>query len=385
MLIGYFILFLAILIASIAAAIAASAANKNRSRSSRGGFYLVTRVIELFIRIWFYKSIMDNHSGYRTSRKKPGRPLHKAVFGFVFGEGDPRQQWSEQEKRNVIAYIQANKGIITLEELVALSGKNSDQAQQLINQYLLEYEGSPEVTDRGTIVYLFPELLRTTRQNTETVSLQAPPKKQLVKFSDNPGKTNGWISFFNVFNLLFSSYFLGNILINPITYVKDKFIVDFSLVYQAVYNFLAEISVNPNTIILIGLGIVPAAFSFFFFLIPAIRNLKRKRLNNYIKRENLLKRIYSYLFSKPLKADPGEVRPAGPDETPTGGIQFRQQVFDRFAAEKHADIEETPEGKTVYNFTEFKEEIEDVDAYRSRVNLADYSVGETVFDSGKPV
>ena len=357
--------------------------NRDSRRSGKGGgFYLVIKVVELFIRIWFYGGMIRSLDRYEQPRKK-GRPLHKSVFAYVFGEPDPNKDWEEEEKKFAISYIQGKKGVICLEELMAITGKNRESTQQLINRYLIEFEGSPEVTENGTIIFVFPELLRTTGTAAPEVYLHHTAKKSLVPFSYNEKKTNGWLSFFNVFNVLFSSYFLGHVLFYPLTYVPAKLHITFSFVYDILYVFLTDLVADPNRLIFIALGIVPLSFSVLFFLVPLVRNIRRGKINNAIKQENLRKRIYRYLIVKPLQANPAEIVPASEEEQPADAPRYVRRVFDEFAAEKQGDIEQSGKDVFLYNLNEFKREMDDIQSYRNTVNPGDYAVGKTVFDTNE--
>lgn len=385
MLVGYFILFLVILIAAVLAAIGIAFGGKGRSRGSKGGvFYLVIKLFQLFARIWFWGQILK---GPRERRER-GRPLHKAVFAFVFGDPDPNKEWETIEKKHVISFIQSHKGVITLEELMTITGKNTEGANQLINRYLLEFEGEPQVTDDGSILYFFPELLRTARSVTDRtiVSLHNPARKQLVPFNLNQKKKNRWIGFFNGFNLAFGSYFFYYALTSPdlvLEFVRRSLVIDFALVYRFLNTFLQEVTANSHIIILIGLGFVPLVFSFFFYFIPFMRNIRRKQQNEEIKKENLRKRIYSYMHSNPLGVDPRAIQPAAESETPKKSDKLKEKVIKQFVGEKYGDVETTGSGGYIYVLKEYQRQIEDVENYRNSVDLGKYAVGDTVFDSGE--
>jgi hypothetical protein len=386
MLVGYFILFLVILIAALVAAIGISFSGKNRSRSSKGGaFYLVIKLFELFARIWFYGQIIK---GPRMQRRKKGRPLHQAVFAFVFGEPDLNAEWENEERKFVISYIQSHKGVITLEELMAITGKNTEEANLLINRYLLEYEGEPQVTDDGSIVYFFPGLLRTAGGITarQPVSLRNPRKKVLVPFNLNAKKKNRWIGFFNGFNLAFGTYFLYYATTKPqlmMETFRNKIVIDFALVYRFLNSFLSGIADNPPALIAVSLGIIPLSFSFFFYVIPFIRNMRRKKENEEIKKENLRKTIYRYIHMNPMNVNPGEIQARGEDESPKKSEKFKDSVIKKFVGEKYGDVETMGENAYMYKLPELQRQINDVRAYRDSIDLSAYDVGETVFDSGE--
>lgn len=385
MLVGYFLLFLAIFLAAVVASIAVSAGGRGRSssRSSKGGaFYLVIKLFELFARIWFYGQIIKG-----PSARKRGRPLHKAVFAFVFGEPDVNKDFETNEKKYIISFIQSHKGAVTLEEFMSMTGKDSYEANELINRYLLEYEGEPRVTDNGAIVYFFPELLRTaeTVEAMREVSLGTPPRKRPVPFNYNKQSKNRWIGFFNGFNIFFGAYFSYYALFEPNLpfMVGNKLIVDFALVYRFLNDFLQGLADNPPALVFIALGIVPLSFSFFFYLIPIIRNARRKGENEAIKRENLRKRIYRTIRANPLAVDTATMRGADEEERPKNMPRFIEDEVKRFAASKQADVEARADGTYTYSITELDREIKDVEVFRNSVRLSDYAVGKKIFDSGE--
>ena len=273
MLVGYFVLFILLLFAALLASIAGSAASRNtRSRSRMGGFgsfYLTTRLVQLFISLWMYSS-----SGKK--RSKHSRPLHQSVFAFVFGEKDPEKGWELYLKKTAIRFIQTHKGIISLDELIKLTGRTHREANDLMNEMLREYEGSPQVTDDGTIFYQFPALLSTT-EDTSRIAEFSANDKALQPFNENPKKTNRWIVFFNGFNLVFGSYFLYYSLSLPIEPTDG-----FARFFLIVGNLLSNIG-NPINFLLYGLGVIPVAFSIVFFVVtmlqpPSASSFWRKRM-----------------------------------------------------------------------------------------------------------
>ncbi|HOX31281.1 MAG TPA: hypothetical protein PLB91_03065, partial [Spirochaetales bacterium] len=157
MLVGYFLVFVALALLAVFASIAVSASGGSRdSRDNRrggglGGLWLTSRLIDSIVRVWFYSELFRDprDRAYARERRAQKRPLHKAIFSFVFGDGDPDQGWDELEKKAVIAFLQANKGIVTMPEFMAITGLPPAQAEDRINRYLYEFEGSPEVSPGG--------------------------------------------------------------------------------------------------------------------------------------------------------------------------------------------------------------------------------------------
>ena len=392
MLVGYFVLFITLLVLAVLASIAASMANRGEGRrsSSAGGFlsfFFVVRVFQVFTWIWLSSGMGDYK---RRPARRQGRPLYRSVFAYVFGEEDPNKQWTDQEKTFILSFIRGRKGVLTLDELMVMTGRSPDKAQGLLNQLLIEWEGEPAVTREGTLVYLFPGLLKSRRteiEQAERTPLANPRRKRLARFADNSAKTNRWISFFNGFNSLFSVYFLGLALLNPepvYEFVRGepRMRLDFAALYHFVQRLLDSVGVEAATsVILIVLGIVPLAFSLLFFLVPLVRRRRLKKQNEAIKQENLRKKIYFHVLGSADQFDPQEVHSETRDENPSDERGFVQQVVDDLAARQSAEVEQS-EGRLVYRFPELARQLSDVREFRKRVDLSRYAPGETVFDSG---
>jgi hypothetical protein len=385
MLVGYFVAFVAIGVLAIVASFAASAASKdNRDRGDRGGgfggMYLAMRLLDMLLRMWFWSSII------KDPRRKPkeGRAFYKSVFGFVFGEGDPNAGWDDEERKHIISYITAHKGVITLEELMALTGRDTEPANALLNRFLLEFEGEPGVTDNGTVVYSFPALMRgsqSTARSIGQVSLQNPSTKRLMPFSANKKKTNGWIIFFNAFNLAFGSYFLVIGLTQGVAALAKHGPALFSMTG----NLLSQIGVaNPLPGMEIGLGLIPVAFSLVFFLVPIFRMARVNRRNAEIRMEAMRKRVLAHIVSSPSQVDPRDVRPTGTALDPKNFPAVANRMVERFAAAMGAEpIVQEQAGVFAYRFKELERQIGDVTQFRNGIDLRQYEIGKTIFDSGK--
>ena len=277
-----------------------------------GGMYIILQLFDLILRMWFWSSILKDP---RRKPKKEGRAFYKSVFGFAFGEGDPNQGWDEAERKYIISYIRAHKGVITLEELMALTGREMDAANALLNRLLLEYEGEPGVTDDGTVVYSFPELMRTTeaaRQDTGPVPVLNPSTKRVIPFSANKPRTNGWIIFFNAFNLAFGSYFLVISLVQGTAALAKTG----PFLYSFAGNFLLRAGISPVPLLEVVLGIIPVAFSVVFFLVPLVRKIRLAQRNDDLRQETLRRRMMAHVLSSPSHVDPRDVRPTGTNLDP---------------------------------------------------------------------
>ena len=287
MLVGYFALFMAIALVALVASVAVSFSGSSDDRDDRrgggiGGLLLLSNIFDLIVRIWFYSELVktiDDPYGERR-RATPKRPLNHAVFSFVFGDGDPNADWQTRERKSVVSYIQANKGVIALPEFMAITGKSPQEAEEAITSYLVEFGGSPEATEDGTVVYRFDELLRRSDTKESLFGFSAPLKKT-KNFSSNPKKLNGWFIALNGVNLLFGSYFLFNAM--TVGMITQKAQITGGTYLYAVALMLFSGVGNPVSFVASVLGGVPLAFAALFYGIPAVRRFREKSENERIR------------------------------------------------------------------------------------------------------
>jgi hypothetical protein len=386
MLVGYFVLFVALALLSVFAMLAASTAggrgrDRRRGPDAGGLMFLVIRMLDFALRMWFWSSLFGGMGGQRQRRPR-GRPLYQGVFGFVFGEPDPNRGYDEELRRHAIAVIRARRGVITPEELMAITGRDAQSAERLANRWLVEFEGEPGVTEEGTLIYSFPELLRSSAEEQRNFTREpgSPPQRVPVPFDGNPRKTDNWIMFFNIVNLLFGGYFLF------VSYAPRAAVglgSSFTWLYQVTASLVTAAGAHPAQLLAVALGVVPAAFSVLFFVVPAVRRSSLNRHNEEIKTEALARRIYARVLENPSRFDLRDIRPLGADSDPRTFEQVRQRLFDRFAAAHEAEPEALPDGGFVYRFKDLERGRTDLARYRESVDLGKFAVGKTVFDSGQ--
>jgi hypothetical protein len=392
MLVGYFALFMLIALAALMLSVAgSSSSNSNsRSRNSGGGFFLASGIFDLIIRIWFYseltKSLDRTYSGNfggTGGRSRPkGRPLHQAIFSFVFGEMDPNREAESAEKKALIAWLQQNSGLISLPEYMALTGKPLTEAEEGILAACSEFGGMPEVTGDGTIVYRFDSLLLRADRSDRSFGNASAPLKRLKQFSANKKGMNKWFALINTVNLFFGAYFFYHALFTG-AIVSAEQLKAGPWLYGMTYVLSSHLSANPLPLITVGLGLVPLAFSFLFWLIPALRYFREKRENQRAKFENLRKIGFQRIWSKPRSLSAGDITGPSPEASPQNISAARDRIIKDMALYSMPEIAEDPPGNTVYNFIDLEREKEDIARYRAGISPGDSELGKTVFDSGE--
>ncbi|MDR2194956.1 MAG: hypothetical protein LBP19_10945 [Treponema sp.] len=397
MLIGYFALFMLLALAALVISMGGGSSENSNGRSSRGGgLYLAGSIFNLIMRIWFYSELTKSLDPYyygSTRRRPKARPLHKAIFSFVFGDGNPNADWDSREKQAVIAYIQANKGVISLPEFIMLTGKKQLDAEEAITAYCAEFGGSPEATDDGTVVYQFDELL--VRADTRDRSFGgSSPVKLLEPFSSNKAGMNTWFCIINGVNVIFGGYYLYNALttgaVGIITSIArngekiSRFVSQAtgeaaSYLYGITYALFTGISSNPLPVITVGLGVVPLVFSLLFWLIPALRAGVVKKRNEAVKIENLRKIAFARVWSSPRNIQTADIAANTPEAQPANLDTVQDRLIKEIGTYSQPEVSIGDTGAALYSFPELEREKRALQTYRAGVTAQD--LGGTVFDT----
>ncbi|MDR2601397.1 MAG: hypothetical protein LBC53_02950 [Spirochaetaceae bacterium] len=388
MLVGYFVLFMLIALAAMLLSVAASAANNNSERrDSGGGFYLLSGIFNLIIRIWFYseltKAVTGDYGAPRQKRPK-GKPLYKAIFSFVFGDGDPNADIETREKKAFIAYVQANNGLISLPEFMTITGLPPVEAEERIVSYCAQFAGYPEASEDGVVMYRFNQLLLNAAKTGTVYNEFSAPIKRLKTFSSNQKKLNFWFSLLNGVNLIFGGYFFYNAMHTGQILTQAQF-NEASQLYGITYLiFYQMLGIgDPVPLLLYGLGLVPLVFSAFFWGTPAIRSLLVKKENQKIKMDNLRKFGYKAVLDSPLCVTPSAIKPTAPECTPDSPQTAASQIIKEIGAYSQPEVQISENGETVYVFNDLERELKSMD--KARKSSRGESLGGVVFDSGEEV
>lgn len=181
---------------------------------------------------WLWWFIMPNwmsggYGGYGQRYDAWGRPIEAprprellegpkkkfiySVFDFVFGPARPEPDKLADE-REILGYLRAHDGRITATDLVGMFGWSYHKAEEEVTRLLVDYDGDPEVTDDGVIIYQFPKLLKSAN---ETALSPSKPKSVSQRLESRPALTGNsktadvLIGAFAGFNLVVS-FFAAN-------------------------------------------------------------------------------------------------------------------------------------------------------------------------------
>lgn len=260
------LIVLAIIALALAAAAASQQGNDRRDNRSGGGMIFIPR-------IWFGPDLFRMFD-YRYDRRRPAKKIDsdskmnflEAIFSFLFGDGDPNADLEERRWQAIASVVKANGGVVVAEQVAPflsdLGQGWSKEFEDFMIPVLSRFNGDPQVSPEGGIVYQFPEL-QVTAQERRKISppqfLQELPRK----FSNaSSGQIMGAIA-------LGSANFIGALALGSM--LQD----------QALVASAGELVIFVNSIYLLLLGYGSA-----FLGIPLVRYFWVQRQNNKITRRN---------------------------------------------------------------------------------------------------
>ncbi|WP_069789281.1 hypothetical protein A5482_009440 [Cyanobacterium sp. IPPAS B-1200] len=168
------IVILAIAIALIVIGLSASRGdNDNRSSNSRGGggmmfmpnFWLMPNSFSIFSPRYHRNNYyyQQSYQGNVPPQQKQESELNflESIYSFLFGDGNPNPNLEERRWQEIGAVIQNNQGAVIAEQIAPyLDNINiyNERDEDYMLPVLTRFNGYPEVSETGDIIYYFPEL-----------------------------------------------------------------------------------------------------------------------------------------------------------------------------------------------------------------------------------
>ncbi len=178
---------IAIIIISISSSRDSDSDNRsNRNYGGGGGYLFMPRFWigpDLF---WFFD---PNYNSYRRQRRQtaartaeePEMNFLEAIFSFLFGDGNPNADLEETRWQTIGAVIRNNGGAVAAQQIAPYLD-TVDPDEDYMIPVLSRFNGYPEVSPQGEIIYYFPELQVMATQRKQQ-SIGAYLKEQLWQFS----------------------------------------------------------------------------------------------------------------------------------------------------------------------------------------------------------
>jgi len=165
-----------------------SDSGSSSSRGGGGGIFFFPRFWGPDI-FWFFDPYYDGGSSrrQRTSASRSSElNFLEAVFSFLFGDGNPNADLEERRWQEIGTVIRNSGGAVAAEQVAPYLDDLGEKYQQESEDYMLpvltRFDGLPQVSPEGEIVYHFPQL-QTTAKATQPKSVQAYLRERLWRFS----------------------------------------------------------------------------------------------------------------------------------------------------------------------------------------------------------
>lgn len=210
------ILLIFVTIALVAMAYSSSQDDDRGWSGSRsgGGFFFPNFWLGSDLWWWLSPSPRYQRSRLRHSPKS-GSSLNffEAIFSYLFGDGDPNADLEDQRWRQIGAVIKKNQGAVVAEQIMPFFELEPVLTNEdFMIPVLSKFNGYPEVTEEGGIIYRFPEL-QTTASDRASINVSSLLKEDLWQFSQAGSGQIAVAIGLGVLNL-FGAVYLASILQN---------------------------------------------------------------------------------------------------------------------------------------------------------------------------
>ncbi|TVQ42304.1 MAG: hypothetical protein EA365_15485 [Gloeocapsa sp. DLM2.Bin57] len=224
-----------------------SGSSSSRSSSSSGGLGGMVFVPRFWFSPYSFR-VFNWDYGYSTPQRRPVTENNQmsfieSIFSFLFGDGNPNSGLDEERWQTIGTVIRNNQGAIVAEQIAPyLDNVTNTDDEGYILPVLTRFNGYPEVSDSGDIIYYFPELQVTAKEN-QRQNILPYLKEKLWKFSQaSSGQIMGAIALgsVNFILALVLGYFLQD------EYVTE--LGDFIVFIDSIYGLLWVYAISFLTI-----------------------------------------------------------------------------------------------------------------------------------------
>jgi hypothetical protein len=183
---------LLMMVAIIAILIAINSSNEdregNQSPNYGGGGFFMPHFWLGDIFWWFDPGY--NRRRLQRRRQAPGNyqmNFLESVFSFLFGDGDPNADLEAHRYSTIGSIIRNHQGAVVGEQIAPYVDKVDEDEDYMI-PVLSRFNGYPEVSPQGEIVYYFPELqVMASRRETQPLAPTSYLQEKLWRFSEANG------------------------------------------------------------------------------------------------------------------------------------------------------------------------------------------------------
>lgn len=140
------------------------------SSNSRGGginFFFFPRIWNIYDLFWIFSPDYNYYQRQQLPKKafeseKSEMNFLEAIFSFLFGDGNPNYNLEERRWQSIGAVIRNHQGAVIAQQIAPYLD-NIDADEDYMLPVLTRFNGYPEVSPEGEIIYYFPELQVTAK------------------------------------------------------------------------------------------------------------------------------------------------------------------------------------------------------------------------------
>lgn len=236
----------------------------------------------------FWLFYWNDDPNYRKKRKTKSpderREMNffESIFSFLFGDGNPNFDLEKRRWKAIAKVIRNNQGAVTSEQIAPyldnLGKGYALEYEEYMLPVLAKFDGRPEVSPQGQIIYHFSELQTTAKKNNYH-EISPYLRESLWRFSEaNSGQILlatglGMINFVG-------ALVLGNLFTKAATIGKINGLGGFLGFVQGIYPIL----------LIYGIG---------FLTIPLIRYFWIQWRNRKIEAKNIERQLRAEVLDKP--------------------------------------------------------------------------------------
>jgi hypothetical protein len=267
--------------------IALNSSNNSNSGGEKSGFnfwfFSTSWLDDIF---WLFYWNDDPY--YRQKRQKTSpderREMNffEAVFSYLFGDGNPNFDLEERRWKTIAKVIRNNQGAVTAEQIAPYLDNLGQGYALEYEEYMLpvlaKFDGRPEVSPQGQIIYHFSEL-QTTAKKKKYHEILPYLRESLWRFSEADSGQILLATGLGMINFV-GALVLGNLFTKAATIGKVNLLGGFLGFVQAIYPIL----------LIYGIG---------FLAIPLIRYFWIQWRNRKIEAKNLERQLRGEVLDKP--------------------------------------------------------------------------------------
>ena len=364
MLVGYFVVFVVLVIAALFASQRGGDSRGGWSRGRRHGHFPIPN-FWLWYLIWSPRWRIGRpyygHRWERTLDKDDRVPFYKKVFAFVFGPDRP-EPTQRQLDRSTIRLIRARGGVLTTADLLEHTALTYPEAEAEMGRLLGAYDGEAAVSPDGELAYAFPALMTSAHAEHRP----RPPHpawmrlERDLELTGNTAGANAAIAGMNGFTLLAGA--------------------------TAPWFIFPRLAIGGPAAF-IGLVLVPVVFSVLFFGLPLARmlvvKLENRRRHERNVRRTLLGLIYERTLEQraPIGVEEAHRHVASRLEDRTVARALVESVLQDLAAELDADVTADEAGALRFSFPKLRQEVLAGESMRRKLRLDERTLGPVVFST----